>query len=77
MVIEIQPQTERLVREEIERGHFASIDEIIVSGVRQRRSDSFPTKSRAEAVALIRSIRARDVLPPNATIRSWIDEGRD
>ncbi len=77
MVIEIQPETERLIREEIERGHFATVDEIIVTGVRTRRLISSPAKTRAEAVAHIRAIRQRNVLPPDATNRGWIDEGRD
>jgi Arc/MetJ-type ribon-helix-helix transcriptional regulator len=33
MSIDINPETERLVREEINSGHFRSIDDLIVSGV--------------------------------------------
>ena len=35
--IEIKPETERLIREEIQKGHFHSVDEIIVEGVHARR----------------------------------------
>jgi Arc/MetJ-type ribon-helix-helix transcriptional regulator len=37
MTIDIKPETERLVREELQRGHFRSVDEIIVQGVEARR----------------------------------------
>ena len=33
VTVELKPETERLVREEIRRGHFRSLDEIIVQGV--------------------------------------------
>ena len=33
MSIDIKPETERLVHEEIQRGHFRSVDELIVEGV--------------------------------------------
>jgi hypothetical protein len=32
-MIELKPETEQLVREEIRRGHFQSVDELIVQGV--------------------------------------------
>jgi Arc/MetJ-type ribon-helix-helix transcriptional regulator len=35
--IEVQPETERLVRKELEEGHFRSVDEIIVQGVQAWR----------------------------------------
>lgn len=37
MQIDIAPETERLVREELERGHFRSVDEMIRAGVESRR----------------------------------------
>jgi hypothetical protein len=37
MSIDIKPETEQLVQEEIRRGHFHSVDEIIVEGVNARR----------------------------------------
>ena len=33
MTVEIKPETERLVQEEIRRGHFHSVDEVIVQAV--------------------------------------------
>ena len=37
MSIEIKPETERLIREELQKGHFGSVDEIIIEGVHARR----------------------------------------
>ena len=33
MTVELKPETERLVQEEIRSGHFHSVDELIVQGV--------------------------------------------
>ena len=33
MTVELKPETERLVQEEIQRGNFHSVDELIVQGV--------------------------------------------
>ena len=38
MSIEIKPETERLIQEEIRKGHFRSVDEMIVEGVHARQS---------------------------------------
>jgi Arc/MetJ-type ribon-helix-helix transcriptional regulator len=37
MSIKIKPETERLVQEELKKGHFHSVDEIIIEGVQARR----------------------------------------
>ncbi len=37
MSIEIKPETERLIQDEIRKGHFHSVDEIIIEGVHARR----------------------------------------
>ena len=37
MTLEIKPETKRLVQEEISRGHFHTVDELIVEGVRAWR----------------------------------------
>jgi Arc/MetJ-type ribon-helix-helix transcriptional regulator len=34
MNIDVTPETERIVREELNQGHFRSVDELIVEGVR-------------------------------------------
>src|SRR5690242_8929363 len=40
MPVQLTPETERLVREEIESGHFRSVDELIVQGLRALREKS-------------------------------------
>ena len=40
MIVELNPETEQLVKEEIERGHFHSVDEIIVQAVYALREKS-------------------------------------
>lgn len=64
MLIELKPETERLVEEEISSGHFHSIDELIIEGVRAFRekisvrpsSQDEPTIA-AEAVTRLRKLR--------------------
>ena len=40
MIVELKPETERLVQEEIQSGHFLSVDELIVQGVYALREKS-------------------------------------
>ena len=47
MTVELKPETERLVQEEIRSGHVHSVDELIVYGVRALRE-----KHQAEPSAL-------------------------
>jgi Arc/MetJ-type ribon-helix-helix transcriptional regulator len=42
MSIDITPETERVVREELRRGHFQSVDELILSGVQAWRERNLP-----------------------------------
>jgi hypothetical protein len=62
MTINLKPETERLVQEEMQNGHFRSIDEMVVEGVQARRegkplSRRARPKTPAEAVAHIRELR--------------------
>ena len=45
MTIDIKPETKELVQEEIRRGHFHSVDEIIVEGINARR-DKHPASAK-------------------------------
>ena len=62
MTIDLKPETERLVHEELQQGHFSCVDEMIVQGV-QARCKGKPLfrkvgrKTPAEAVAHIRQLR--------------------
>ena len=37
MIIKLKPETERLVQEELQSGHFHSVDELIIQGVHALR----------------------------------------
>ncbi|HEY1337583.1 MAG TPA: hypothetical protein VGF59_08740 [Bryobacteraceae bacterium] len=37
MTIDLKPETQHLVEQELRNGHFRSVDEIIVEGVKARR----------------------------------------
>ena len=47
MSLEIKPETERLVQEEIQNRHFRSVDEIIVEGVQARQQKQPAKPARA------------------------------
>ncbi len=81
MPITLKPETERLVQEELQNGHFRTVDEIIVEGVQSRRegkplSSEVKRKTPAEAVAHIRELRKGNLLPAGVTIKDLINEGR-
>jgi hypothetical protein len=87
MTTTLKPETERLVQEELQSGHFHTVDEIIVEGVQARREKEPPpqgktfrlargTKTPAEAADDIRRLRRGNRPSPGVTIRDMIDEGR-
>jgi Arc/MetJ-type ribon-helix-helix transcriptional regulator len=87
MTITLRPETERLVEEELQSGHFNSVDDLILQSVRAWREKEFSAqdktlnlqqkaRTRAEAAAHIRQMRIGNRLPPGVTIRDLIDEGR-
>ena len=59
MSIDISPETERLVREEIRCGHFRSVDELIVSGVHawREKHDSTAAPTTARKTSLLQFFR--------------------
>ena len=50
MQIEIAPETERLIREEIDRGHVHSVDELIKAGVEAMRERESQTPQPAGTI---------------------------
>jgi Arc/MetJ-type ribon-helix-helix transcriptional regulator len=81
MTIQLKPETERLVQEELQNGRFHSVDEMIVEGIQARRegkplSREERRKTPAEAVAHIRELRRGNRLPAGITIKDLINEGR-
>jgi Arc/MetJ-type ribon-helix-helix transcriptional regulator len=45
VTVQLKPETERLVQEEIRNGHFSTLDELIVQGV-----DAWREKHRVESI---------------------------
>ncbi|MGI8741445.1 MAG: hypothetical protein ACR2NN_02530 [Bryobacteraceae bacterium] len=44
MIVELRPETERLVQEELQIGHFRTLDELIINGVYALREKSKSTR---------------------------------
>jgi putative addiction module CopG family antidote len=57
MTVNLKPETERLVREEIESGRFRSVDELIVESVRVLRAQKRPVSDYQAAAARLRELR--------------------
>jgi Arc/MetJ-type ribon-helix-helix transcriptional regulator len=57
VTVELKPETQQLVREEIQRGRFHSVDELIVQGVHawreKRKAEQQQTKSRKKLYNLL------------------------
>jgi Arc/MetJ-type ribon-helix-helix transcriptional regulator len=52
MKIDIAPETERIVREELSSGHFKSVDELILSGVQAWRERNLTRPHRVRAAGI-------------------------
>jgi Arc/MetJ-type ribon-helix-helix transcriptional regulator len=80
MTINVRPETEQLVKEEIRNGHFRSVDDIIVEGVLARwdkhRSNQIGSEQRRKAVEDALAF-ARDKAIPlgGISIKELIHEG--
>ena len=84
MNIEINPETERLVREVISSGHFRSVDDLIVTGINAWREKNIPTsdtdqaaEARRKAGEKIRELRKGVTLdrPTGMSLREYAHIG--
>ncbi len=79
MTIQIDPETDRLIQQELQTGQFRSIDELIGRAVQalhdQNRSTHRAKRTPAEAIAHIRQNREGAVLG-DLTIKDLMNEGR-
>lgn len=80
MTINIQPETERLVHEEIQSGHFHSVDEIIIEGVRSWRAkhgsnQTGPEQRRKAVEDALAFARDKAISLGEISIRDLIHEG--
>ncbi|HWG18886.1 MAG TPA: hypothetical protein VG225_00050 [Terracidiphilus sp.] len=79
MSIQLSPETERMVAEEIARGRFQSVDEIIQQGIRARDSESEAERWRKHREAIARTVDFTGKNPlvlEGISFRELIEEGR-
>lgn len=78
MQIDIAPETERLVREEIGNGKFHSFDEVIQAGVHALRERNAPrASSPAETKSLVQFFRDSPLVGMELDFERDPDAGRD
>ncbi len=80
MTINVKPETEQLVRQEIQSGHFSSVDEIIAEGVHARRekqsSERMASDERTRAVdKALEFARHKAISLAGTSIKELIHEG--
>src|SRR2546425_266865 len=80
MTINVKPETEQLVQEEIRNGHFRSVDEIIVEGVQawreKNRSKQIGSEQRRKAVEDALAFAKDKAIPlVGVSIKELIHEG--
>jgi len=79
MTIHLNPVTEKVVQEELENGHFRSIEEIIVQGVLARREKQEPPRTEVERhQAVERALdfaRHRAISLEGVSIKELLHEG--
>jgi len=78
MQIDIAPETERLVREEIRSGHFQSADEVIRAGVEALREKNVrPSAPPAGSKSLVQFFRESPLVGLELDFERDQDPGRD
>ncbi|MGA2596547.1 MAG: hypothetical protein ABSH09_06085 [Bryobacteraceae bacterium] len=80
MTINVKPETEQLVQEEIQNGHFRSVDDIIVEGVQawrdKHRSKEIGLEQRRKAVEDALAFATHKAIPlGDILIKDLIHEG--
>jgi hypothetical protein len=79
MPIQLSPESERLVEQQIASGHFHSVDEIIHLGVHARDSDGEAERWRKHREAIDRTrsfITDNPIRLTGVTFQEVVDEGR-
>jgi hypothetical protein len=77
MTVELRPETEQLVQEEMRRGHFGSVDQMIVQGIYALREKSEKMESGVRTHKPRKSIFELLTEPPFAGSELIIDRLRD
>ncbi len=77
MAIQLSPETERLVEQEIASGRFRSVDEIIHVGIHAKEDDdSDRSRRRREAIEHLRQYIDSPISLNEITVKELIEEGR-
>lgn len=77
MPIQLKPETEHLVEQEIASGRFQSVDEIIQQGIRARGDESERWKKHLQAIERTRAFTTSDPIHLSGiTFQELIEEGR-
>ncbi|MGA2250566.1 hypothetical protein [Terracidiphilus sp.] len=77
MAIQLSPETERLVEQQIASGRFHSIDEIIHEGIKAKKEeDTEFAHRRRNALENMREFIENPIPLNGITIRELIEEGR-
>jgi Arc/MetJ-type ribon-helix-helix transcriptional regulator len=80
MSIELKPETERLLEEEIRNGHFHSVDELIVAGVhawRERHGVQRSGEQPKPSKSLVDFFRESPLVGLELDLERDKDTGRD
>ena len=77
MTIDIRPETEQLVREEIRNGHFQSVDDLILSGVRAWRETHPASAAAVPSQPLSEFFRQSPLVGLELNLERDRDPGRD
>jgi len=77
MTIDIRPETAQLVREEIRNGHFESVDDLIVSGVRAWRERNPSAAAATPGQPLSEFFRQSPLVGLELSLERDRDPGRD
>jgi Arc/MetJ-type ribon-helix-helix transcriptional regulator len=77
MPIQLSPETERLVEQEIASGRFQSVDENVLQGLHASDEELERWRRHRQAIARTREFMLNRAIPLNGiTIKELIEEGR-
>jgi Arc/MetJ-type ribon-helix-helix transcriptional regulator len=75
MTVELKPEQERIVQEQLAAGHFKSVDEVLAAALR-RLPHHDHSSTHAAVERMIEFAEKRFIrLPPGETIRDLVHEG--
>ncbi len=74
MIVELKPETERMVQEEISRGNFHSVEELIIQGLTARRKTHLASDLETKPIKKIYDLLSQ---PPFAGSGLQIERQRE